>query len=374
MAADDNTNSLQWLGLLKWSLAYSDGTKPSSETKPMKKEDVEFLERVMREGIVDEGERMKGILADLTASLEATLGGGGGAPGEEEEKLKELGEDEMLDLLQELRDIVEQIDYARAFMALGGIPFLLGCATHDAADGRPTVPPCLRKGALGVLSTMCQNNPPIQLSLLEHGHLPQLLQLFLDHTPGDNSGGDDGVREKAMQALSASVRGHAMAEHIFCQNERGKAALQLGLGMQRGAAAPRPPAPLRTRALFFLRALLLSDDATAARYDQFQDVVSFICTHGVDEEWEAEGNLREMGLDMLARLLRREGAADAVIRHRDRLGATGVARVAAIRRMVEGSEEREFAALELEAWEALLVALAETERGSGSNEPLALLR
>lgn len=363
---------MQWLGLLKWSLAYSDGTKPSSEMKPMEKEDVEFLEKVMREGIVDEGERMKSILTDLTASLETMLGGDGSVPeatpGEEEEKRKELGEEDMLELLQELRDIVEQIDYARAFMALGGIPFLLGCATHDAADDRPAMPTSLRKGALGVLSTMCQNNPPVQLSLLEHGHLPQLLQLFLDNTPRDEGGGDDAVREKALQALSASVRGHAMAEHIFCQNEGGKAALQLGLGMQTQTTAPKPSAPLRTRAMFLLRALLLADDATDDRHAQFQDVVSFVCTHGVDEGWEEDGNIREMGLVMLAQLLRRKAAANAILPHRDRLGAAGVERIAAIRQMAEGSEEREYASLELEAWESLLVALAEVEKEATSDD------
>lgn len=364
--ATESTSSLQWLGLLKWSLAYSDGTKPSGDTKPMNKEDKEFLEKVMREGIVDEGERMKSILADLTTSLEALLGGDSSAPtataGEEgEEKTKELGEEDMLELLQELRDIVEQIDYARAFMALGGIPFLLGCATHDSADGRPAMPASLRKGALGVLSTMCQNNPSVQLSLLEHGHLPQLLQLFLDHTPGaDGSGGDDAVREKALQAVSASVRGHATAEHVFCQNDQGTAALQLGLGMT--MRVPKPSAPLRTRALFFLRALLLADDAGADRYARFGDAVSFVCTHGVDEAWEEDGNVREMGLALLAQLLQREAAAPAVLRHRDRLGAGGVRRIAAIRALPEGGEEREYASLELEAWEALLVALSEVDK------------
>ena len=337
----------------------------------MKKEDVEFLEKVMREGIVDEGERMKSILADLTESLEAMLVDEGGTPaakaGGEEAKRKELGEEDMLELLQELRDIVEQIDYARAFMALGGIPFLLGCATHGAA----AMPASLRRGALGVLSTMCQNNPPVQLSLLEHGHLPQLLQLFLDHTPGgdgeEGGDGDDAVREKALQALSASVRGHAMAEHIFCRNERGKAALQLGLGMQASASAPRPSAPLRRRALFLLRALLLSDDAGDERHAQFADVASFVGTHVVDEAWEDDADIREMGLVLLEQLARRRGAAAAaVLRHKDRLGAAGVRRIAAIRGMAEGDEEREHAALELEAWEALLVALAEAGTAGGS--------
>ena len=37
-----------WLGLLKWSLAYSDGTKPSEGAVPMSPEDKAFLEKVMK--------------------------------------------------------------------------------------------------------------------------------------------------------------------------------------------------------------------------------------------------------------------------------------------------------------------------------------
>lgn len=269
-----------WLGLLKWSLAFSDGTTPS-DVQPMDEEKRAFLEKVMSEGIIDEGERMKSILKDLTEGLEIMLGtnvtadGGGGGESKHEEKLKDLEEDDMLELLQELRDIVEQIDYARAFMAMGGIPFLLGCATYQAAESSPerTIPKAIRKGALGVLSTMCQNNPPVQLSLLEYGHMPQLIQLFFDYTPGNDCGhdGDDSIREKVVQALSASIRGHSMAEHIFCQNEQGKVMLQLGLGMQQ--KAPKPSAQLRKRSLFLLRALLTSDDATNERHKQFQDVI-----------------------------------------------------------------------------------------------------
>ena len=41
-----------WLGLLKWSLAYSDGTEPAGDVEPMSKEDIDFLEKVMKEGIM----------------------------------------------------------------------------------------------------------------------------------------------------------------------------------------------------------------------------------------------------------------------------------------------------------------------------------
>ncbi|KAL7479110.1 hypothetical protein ACHAWX_000132 [Stephanocyclus meneghinianus] len=35
---------------------------------------------------------------------------------------------------------------------------------------------------------MCQNNLPAQLNLLQAGHIPQLIQLFLNHLPTGKNG------------------------------------------------------------------------------------------------------------------------------------------------------------------------------------------
>ncbi|KAL3759146.1 hypothetical protein ACHAWU_008598 [Discostella pseudostelligera] len=398
MTSNGGNSPFAWLGLLKWSLAYSDGTAAaSSEAKPMSPEDIAFLEKVMSEGIIDEGQRMKCILADLTDTFEmmldssssSSVSGGGGDIGEskQEEKRKELEEEDVIDLLQELRDIVEQIDYARAFMAMGGLPFLLGIATYHAdvntataGSLKRTIPKSIRKAALGVLSTMCQNNPPVQLSLLEQGHIPQLVRLFFD------SEGDDSMREKTVQALSASIREHSMAEHIFCMNEEARTMLKFGLGMQH--SAPRPSVQLRKRSLFFLRALLTSDNATIERHTQFQDVISYICTHGINDEWEEDAELREMSLSMLSRLLQinptsqsdeasiGKPASNIIMQHTNSIGSIGVKRIQSIRSLKDGSEERELASLELEAWETLMVALAdagaEVGKGNSNAPPLAI--
>ena len=375
----------------------------------MSKEDVAFLEKVMSEGIIDEGQRMKSILADLTDTFEVMLLSGGsvsssssslllgegnvsvdvgGGECKQEEKRKELEEEDVIELLQELRDIVEQIDYARAFMAMGGLPFLLGIATHHADDeksstaGNTTIPKSIRQGALGVLSTMSQNNPPVQLSLLEQGHIPQLVQLFYDYTPGDvsihNGGdtGDDSMREKIVQALSASIREHSMAEHIFCMNEQAREMMKLGLGMQQNNT-PKPSVQLRKRSLFFIRALLTSDNATHERHSNFQDVISFICTHGINDEWEDNAEIREMSLSMLTRLLKLKlasqpekssmgvTASSIIMQHKTCIRSMGMKRIQGIGKLKEGSEERELAALELDAWEMLMVALAAAEAEAG---------
>lgn len=159
----DNNNGA-WLGLLKWSLAYSDGTRPSSESlAPMSEEDRKFLESVMQDGIIDEGKRMKAILAELTLALDPLLKKKFSNKKEKNTAVDEFHrkEEDLLELLFELQDIVEQIDYARAFMSMGGIPFLLGCASE-----RSVVSSSLRQGCLGILATMAQNNPPVQETLL----------------------------------------------------------------------------------------------------------------------------------------------------------------------------------------------------------------
>lgn len=340
-----------WLGLLKWSLAYSDGTRPSTETmKPMSKEDIEFLEKVMKDGIIDEGERMKSILTDLTESLQS-LKDGSPVPGEGETKRKELDEDEMSDLLLELKDIVEQIDYARAFMSLGGIPFLLGCAAEGG-----TVPHAVRAGALGVLATMCQNNPPVQLSLLENGHMPVLIQLFFDEST------DAKIQERAVQALSCSVRSHSMAEHIFCKNDEGRKMIYEGIGMKVREGQAPPPLALRRRCLFFLRALLTADDAEHDRVKLYRPAIHHVANNYLDDGSEPDAEIREMTLQFLTTIIIQQKGADIVLQLKDVIGTVGVQRISAIRELKKGSEEREFAEVELEEWEQLLLAIAETSK------------
>lgn len=155
-----------WLGLLKWSLSYTDGTRSSGDISPMSKEDREFLEKVMSEGIIDENKRMKVILEDATKAMEYYRSK---TMGEKEIGDPPISDDDLEDLLQELRDIVEQIDYARAFCSLQGLPFLIGCI-----EERKGVPEKIRMMCTGILSTVCQNNPPVQKQLLEAGAIKSL--------------------------------------------------------------------------------------------------------------------------------------------------------------------------------------------------------
>ena len=54
----------KWLGLMRWSSQYSDGTKPT-DFGEMKAEDKAFLEQVMKEQVIDEAELMAQAIAVL---------------------------------------------------------------------------------------------------------------------------------------------------------------------------------------------------------------------------------------------------------------------------------------------------------------------
>jgi len=382
-------NQGAWLGLLKWSLAYTDGTRPSSETMQMSEEDKKFLEMVMKEGIIDEGERMKTILNDLTGSLDRMVKGtaAAGSTGSSEEETKEepeeeektdtpdLTEDDMVGLLEELRDIVEQIDYAKAFAALGGVPFLVGCASE-----RGVVPKSVRSSCIAVLATLTQNNPHVQDIVLKSGALQTLADLFFAETPngeevvGESSAGcsvpidepdiDGKLRSKIVQAMSCSVRGHAEGERAFCASEGGRQVIECGLGLLSGSdndndnsdSMPAPPPALRRRTLFFLQALITSDEATKERIELFNPCIQHVCTDMLSVDTENDAEVRETGLGMLQRMIEQNKNVKMIAACKNAIVGVGIKRVAEIRKM-EG-EDKEFASYELELWEALIVQLA----------------
>jgi len=356
-----------WLGLLKWSLAYSDGTRPSDETMtPMSDEDKAFLEAVMKDGIIDENERMKTILKEVTESLEAIK-----AKSEGKDVNVPLTEEEIDELLLELRDIVEQIDYARAFAAMKGLPFLLGCASE-----RNVVPRSVRISCLGILATMCQNNPPVQIELLNLGSLKTLTEIYFAEypqvapsEPPEESNGQ--VRSKVVQAMSANVRNNADAEDVFCQIDEARRVLASALGLFAGQETlPPPPVSLRKRSLFFLRALVTSDTSTMARVRLFDNCIGYVCDNFVSEEQDSDADLREMSLGLIEQILTQKHSVNAVLDRKDALVATGVRRVAAIREM--HGEERACASIELELWEDILVLLARAQRDDESAAAPAL--
>jgi len=336
-----------WLGLLKWSLSYSDGTRPSDESmKEMSAEDKKFLEEVMKNGIVDEAERMKEILQTMAQSLDKYQSRNG----------DDVNLDELLDLLQELRDIVEQIDYARAFVSLKGLPFLLGCLQQ-----RDAIPQPLRQACLGIWSTLCQNNPPVQLALLELGSIKILSDLFFLET-------DSKYKAKLVQAMSANIRNHATAEEVFTQVEQSTELIKQGLLLTEANGYTLP-----TRTLFFLRALVTSDNSSRSRVRQFANCIGYVSDNYLSSSALTNPELRELALELLTTVLEQKLSVNIFLENgrKQRIAGLGVRSITALRQLT--GEEREFATMELELWEKLIVQLARVEADEeGNSEPLLL--
>jgi hsp70-interacting protein len=345
-----------WLGLLKWSLSYSDGTTDAA-VQPMSDEDREFLERVMKEGIVDENERMKTILKQVTSIMDKWKNGSATESEQHEEEGESAATDEekMTTLLEELRDIVEQIDYARAFCALKGLPFLLGCVQE-----RQLVPRSTRVQCLGVLATLAQHNPPVQQQLLDMGALKTLSDLYFveDQSPVDDASGE--VRARIIQAVSATVRGFDVAEQVFGELEQSAALVQAGLGVGESPDAPPSadvPTIVRKRTLFFLRAVLTSDYSTRRLVQRFAGAIAWVANHFViRRDVQDSIELVEMGLSLLVQLLEQRRCVDPVLQLKEALVGAGVERVNTLRQLQ--GDERDDAAHQLELWEQLLVLLA----------------
>lgn len=346
----EGNNPWAWAGLLKWSLNYVDGTEEKTDVTPMSAEDKAFLEKVMREGIIDEGERMKFILQEATSAMEyyQKLAVDKESAGEEP-----ITEEALEDLLQEMRDIVEQIDYARAFCSMQGLPFLLGCVQQAE------VPESIRQVSLGILSTLAQNNPPTQQQLLEVGAIKTLCDLFfLEST-------SNGTKAKIMQSISSIVRNHELSENVFAALPQAKDLFLQGLDPEAASLS------LRSKTLFFFRALITSDLADFERIQTFQNAIILVVDTYLNESSPPE--LREMAIAFLEKLVQdKKGGARVVLARKDALAALGVNWIASLRALT--GDDLEFAQPELDHWENFMVLLARAEPESiEPKEPVALL-
>ncbi len=376
-----------WLGLLQWSLKYSDGTHPSSDDNvtPMSAEDRAFLEMVMKEGIINENERMKTILYQVTQQIE--IWKTQSATDLTVTQLDDSSVDTVHDLLQELRDIVEQIDFARAFMSMKGITFLLGCIENKE---NIYLPMNIRQLSCAIIATLCQHNPPVQKECIELGAIKILYQLLDQFTNKDDGTDGDEHRksnalfcERIIQAISAIVRSYDLAESIFCQLEQANDIFRLGfMGAHDNndtTVEPRepslrvPPLNVRKRTLFFLRALITSDTTSIQRIQLFQSHIVTVIDHvllplnesdttthsntinitNVDDE------IIEMALGMIQQLLEQRISVNAILTRKHPLAATAVQRISMVRKP-QGSPH-DNVAIELESWERLLSLLADAK-------------
>ncbi|KAK6120343.1 hypothetical protein DH2020_046034 [Rehmannia glutinosa] len=178
-----------WEGLLKWSLAHSDGTNSS---RNLSEEDRRWFMEAMQAQTVDVIKRMKEITLVMNTP-EQVLESQGVTPQDIE------------DMLDELQEHVESIDMANDLHSIGGLVPLLGYLRNSHAN--------IRAKAAEVVSTIVQNNPRSQQLVMEANGLEPLLSNF-------TSDPDVLVRTKALGAISSLIR----------HNKPGVAAFRLANG------------------------------------------------------------------------------------------------------------------------------------------------
>mmetsp|Transcript_42015 Transcript_42015/g.82390 ORF Transcript_42015/g.82390 Transcript_42015/m.82390 type:complete len:383 (-) Transcript_42015:1-1149(-) len=366
-----------WLGLLKWSLAYSDGTSPS-DLGPMSEEKRHFLEAVMRDGVVDEVKRMKEIMEELKRGLSPVK-----KDENDDDDATRPDEGVMHDMLMELRDIIEQIDYAQTFAKVGGLPFLLGCAIEGSGDGKASgaggtidVPSKVRRGCLSVLAGLAQNNPPVQSELASAKAVEKLLVAYVLPPLGEECGAS-AYRSQLLRNISCIVRGDAGREDALVRSEMGSAVLLSAL-TSCGDGSDLAAAALRRRAAFLVRALTTSDDASAERLQNLRPHLGSMIDSVTDRDSgrEIDMELRETSLTMLIDILQQKKNVCVVQLHQEYLVGAGVQRVAELRQL--DGEEAEVASVELDLWENLILELARSSRDGNTSshlpeEPLLML-
>ncbi|KAI9154530.1 hypothetical protein LWI28_027573 [Acer negundo] len=189
-----------WDGLLKWSIANSDGTQGP---RNLSEEDRRWFMEAMQSQTVDVIKRMKEITL-VMQTPEQVLESQGVTPQDIE------------DMLDELQEHVESIDMANDLHSIGGLVPLLGYLKNSHAN--------IRAKAAEVLTTIVQNNSRSQQLVMEANGLEPLLFNF-------SSDPDVSARTKALGAISSLIQHNKPGITAF-RLANGYAALRDALGSE----------------------------------------------------------------------------------------------------------------------------------------------
>lgn len=220
-----------WLGLLKWSLAYTDGTSASDATK-MTDENKLFLEKVMKECIKDEPARLNEIIRVFMKFLAMDISDTPSTstiPSTNPYKINQeivstvvSAKDEIDSYLYEIEDIVDQIDMAQIFVKFGGLECLVRFLEIDELGVS------LRGHIAVVIGELSQNNIKVQDDIFnKNDFLSRLLDVYLTPCSSTCETVYDSeqlakLRTKILYAISCSVRSHPAAEISFALNNASK--------------------------------------------------------------------------------------------------------------------------------------------------------
>eukprot|EP00981_Chlorochromonas_danica_P007522 scaffold1767_cov178-Ochromonas_danica.AAC.27 len=239
----------QWLGLLRWSLAYQDGTQ-TSQFNQLSEQDREWLGSVLKEVVKDEAERMNEIILSLQEKHQS------GA--------FQSQQTEAFSLLEELQDIIEQTAAAPS----GGQDSRASYSSQ-AGRGRPrhfdtkqscrARQPC-KAGCFGETDGSLPGGSgcfPLlegEMNLFSHPISTQPHPHPFSPPP-----------EQVHYAVSCLVRGHALLEEKFFQS--------FFLSYLSHIASLPDHLPLFHKAFFLSSSLISSDTATADRVERMVDLL-----------------------------------------------------------------------------------------------------
>lgn len=146
-----------WLGLLKWSLAHSDGTSPSN-VRPMSDDDKAFLEKVMKECVKDEPARMSEIIQSCITFID--------------QNTVVDNTESIRNYIYELDEIIDQIDMAQIFAKFGGLECLLKLMENNDLDV------VCRGHIAAVVGAVSQNNLIVQDQMQNQGSTSRLVNVY----------------------------------------------------------------------------------------------------------------------------------------------------------------------------------------------------
>lgn len=259
-----------WLGLLKWSLAYSDGTTDSNATR-MTDENKMFLEKVMKECVKDEPARLNEIIREFMKLLSMDISDTPSIPNSNPYQITQeiisnavAAESDIDNYLYELEDIVDQIDMAQIFVKFGGLECLVRFLEIAELGA------LLRGHIAAVIGELSQNNLKVQDDIFnKNNFLRRIIDVYL--TPYTDSCEIlydteqlNKLRTKTLYAISCSIRSHPAAEVFFAINYT-SAVFQIAFKSAHVA--------LIQKALYFSSALISSEHVSTSSSNCITNVI-----------------------------------------------------------------------------------------------------
>ena len=329
-----------WLGLLKWSLSYSDGTS-SSNFQEMSLEEKEWLSSAMKELVKDEGTLICTINKKLIQLIEENKDLSSSSQQSEEEKQQqqqgeqqlseekqqqqqhqhgggqeeqelndeqkprlEQFESEITLLFEELHPMIDQIDMANIFIKFGGLTILSNLLSNKYLNEELKSYLCI------IIGEVAQNNHKVQEQIIkENDFLENLCLLSL--TSRTNK-----LALKSLYSISCIVRGYETAELKFFYSFHGSIFLY--------KLFQRNNKQITSKILFFLSALLSSSFINYERVATYCQVfldpcLSFLSSSFSQQQQQQDEEESELALNVIYSLTMTTYGKQYLKEHQERI-------------------------------------------------------